>query len=1268
MPDSTPVAKIGFPYPGLRPFSDEEAGIFFGREEQVDHMLTRLETHHFMAVVGTSGCGKSSLVRAGLIPALEQGLLCGAYPNWRIAVMRPGDAPFECLATALLESKALRERGDDPRATAFLQATLRRGPLGLWEAIQETHLPAETNVLLVVDQFEEIFRYRQQTDNVNDADAFVNLLVASARPPAGNQTQQNPPLFIIITMRSDFIGDCALFIGLPELVSETDFLTPKMTRAQYQDAIVEPARVFGWDLEPSLVNRLLNDLGDSPDQLPVLQHALMRMWTWANADLTRTEKILTVDDYKAVGRLAKALSWHADEALKELTEPQQDLAQTLFRCLSERGASKRDTRRPVKLKQVADVASVNINALRPVVEAFRRADRSFIMPPVPVPLTGDTVLDISHESLIKGWPRLNQWAKQEARSAVIYSRLIESAELYRQGGTELWHGRDLDRALEWRGEENPNAAWARRYGGDFEQAVNFLNYSVEARKKNRRKAQFQRWIFYLLPLNLGVLLVFAWLSHFAWQQRNEAQQAAASARIANLALQSNNARDTSPDLSLALALEAMRLSDGPNIGYNERSTAEQALRWALATAGSQPMSGHDSPVSRLAASPDGRWLASVSWDRSVRLWDLRANPPAQCRVLKGHRNGVAGVAFSPDSRWLATAGRDGVAGLWELERPCNPANSETEPQERLEVPTRNFSEAFTAIAFSSAEGGRLLAVGSDKGVIRLWDITNHTGPQVLEKKHEDGITALEFSPDGRLLASASQDKTVRIWDVAKDSVNWRPPDFTEHHNRVTALAFSPDGHWLASADADGAIYRWDPINVSVKNISLKGHEDAVVAIAFKQDGRTLISASRDGTIRLWDAAAEPEPAPQLKPRIFLRQDSLSAMTLAKDDHRLISASTRERIIRLWELNKPTTIEPLQLWDHERSVVAVAFSPTPAGLHLVSADRDGSARSWNLTEPFPIGFGGAESQDRNPGAEPQGGASGSPEKAFRTRAVNPAISPDGRTLATAGENADKDYIIRLWNLTDSTVQPRSLPGQARITALAFSPEGHTLAAADKNRKVFLWNLDEPTAAPRVLSGYETPATALAFSPEGHTLASADESGKVFLWNLSDSNAKPRSFTLHAEAITALAFSPNGRMLASASRDKTMRLWNRDDGREVRTFTGYEGIAMVIAFSPDGRTLASSSADNTIWLWDLAHPELDARILRGHQGTLFALAFSPDGRFLASGAADRAVFVWRTQVKELSELACSYNRSNLSAEEWKKYFKDDKYHETCPKGRH
>ena len=300
------------PYPGLRPFQQNEAYLFFGREAQVEDMLARLEERRFLAVVGTSGCGKSSLVRAGLLPALEQGFLSDAKRNWRMAIMNPASAPFDNLTTVLLGEAALsRERQTSSQAASLLQATLRRGPLGLVEAVAESHLPEDTNLLLVVDQFEEIFRYRKQTQNVNDADAFVNLLLASAQ-----SKQSDVPIYIVITMRSDFIGDCALFTGLPEAINDSQFLTPRLTRDQYRSAIVEPALVAGGRLTDALVNQLLNDIRGEPDQLPVLQHALMRMWTQAATN--GPERALTPDDYEEVGGLAGALSMHCDEILLDL--------------------------------------------------------------------------------------------------------------------------------------------------------------------------------------------------------------------------------------------------------------------------------------------------------------------------------------------------------------------------------------------------------------------------------------------------------------------------------------------------------------------------------------------------------------------------------------------------------------------------------------------------------------------------------------------------------------------------------------------------------------------------------------------------------------------------------------------------------------------------------------------------------------------------------------------------------------------------------------
>ncbi|RKZ93376.1 MAG: hypothetical protein DRR19_01350 [Candidatus Parabeggiatoa sp. nov. 1] len=517
------------PYPGLRPFERDETDIFFGREDHTDQLLEKLGQNSFLAVVGPSGCGKSSLVRTGLLAGLEGGLLTSAGIHWRIAEMRPGNHPFANLADALLDESALSTDysahfADNREAKASLQATLRRGPLGLDEIWQDAQLPTGTRLLLLVDQFEELFRYYQQGE-VEETAAFVALLLAS---------YQNPNVYVIITMRSDFIGDCAAFYGLPEAVNQGLYLTPRLNRAQLGDAMALPASVFGFEAEPALISCLLNDAGNDPDQLPIVQHALMRIWTVANENLPEGEECrLTLAHYEQIGGFKNALSNHADKAYNELTPAQQKIAEILFRNLSERDSSRRDTRRPTKLAEIASLAQVDWQAVVPVVEAFRRPGRSFLVPPVGKPLEPDTVLDISHESLIRQWQRMQGWLNQEADLAELYMRIEETAHRWKKGKAALLRSPELEHALAWRTQAQPTAQWAKRYGQYFELAMRFLEASEAQKHEEQRQIEtlqqrelqqrerWQRRITFSLVIFLVMVSGLAGVAGWQWWESQQ---------------------------------------------------------------------------------------------------------------------------------------------------------------------------------------------------------------------------------------------------------------------------------------------------------------------------------------------------------------------------------------------------------------------------------------------------------------------------------------------------------------------------------------------------------------------------------------------------------------------------------------------------------------------------------------------------------------------------------------------------------------------------
>lgn len=492
------------PFPGLRPFEQDEAHLFFGRDGQSDELIRKLRRTRFLAIVGTSGSGKSSLVRAGLLPSLGGGLMTEAGSSWRVALFRPGDNPIGSLAGALNAPGVFGGvKEDEEVRAAILEATLRRSAQGLVEAARQARMEPAENLLVIVDQFEELFRFARvakRSEVKEDAAAFVKLLLEASK-------QREIDVYVVITMRSDFLGDCAQFRDLPEALNDGQYLIPRMTRDQWRQAMTGPAAVGGAKLSTRLIQKLLNDVGDDPDQLPVLQHALMRTWQyWSRSQ--RNGRAIGIEDYEAVGEMGQALSRHADEAFDALPDDRSKyIAEKMFKCLTEKSSDNREVRRPTTVRLIATVAEAEVREVIRVIEHLRRGERSFLIPPAPTGLQEDSVVDISHESLIRQWKRLKTWVEEETQSRAVFLRIVDAAQRWREGRAALWRNPELEIALKWMREEKPNEAWGNLYGASLNQAVEFLKQSERELTKFKKRLLASGLLIAIV--SLSVLLVMA---------------------------------------------------------------------------------------------------------------------------------------------------------------------------------------------------------------------------------------------------------------------------------------------------------------------------------------------------------------------------------------------------------------------------------------------------------------------------------------------------------------------------------------------------------------------------------------------------------------------------------------------------------------------------------------------------------------------------------------------------------------------------------------
>jgi hypothetical protein len=480
------------PYPGLRAFKRDESLLFFGRESCVDSMIERLARGRFLAVLGASGSGKSSLVRTGLFEGLELGFYARAGARWTIIETRPGGAPMANLAFALAGAKSAEP---NPQPAAMVQALLERGPRGLIEWAQGGVLKPSENILICIDQFEELFRYGDYAAR-EEAEAFVAVLLESARSP-------DVPIHIVVTMRSEYLGACALMPGLAEQMNAGFYLTPRMTRDECRRAIEGPAAILGFEIEPSLVNQILNDMASfapweeetsaargqimsrRADQLPLMQHLLNQLWLLANMNRQSDHLCLTLQDYTDVGGLSGALDQHGGNIMASLAHEDRAFVPMAFRTLVSGQDATNAVRRPCKLSELQTEgeerkAGGRAAVLR-VIEAFRANGCNFIQPPPEYPLNSDTLIDISHESLIRQWSSLTEWVSDEARSEANWRRLLVGAERHASGVGELLSGLDLASLEQWWEAEYPTKAWAERNGSNYDLAASFLKASRSAR-------------------------------------------------------------------------------------------------------------------------------------------------------------------------------------------------------------------------------------------------------------------------------------------------------------------------------------------------------------------------------------------------------------------------------------------------------------------------------------------------------------------------------------------------------------------------------------------------------------------------------------------------------------------------------------------------------------------------------------------------------------------------------------------------------------------